>query len=319
MIEMDLIQLKRFLVAAEAGTLRQAAIRLHLSQPALTQSIKALERALGEEVFVRGARGVVLTPFGEALRPRAKLILSERTRIGQDLERLRSGHASELSVGVGPYFTRHLLPIAVARTLEKIPALRIHLVEGHTMDLVKQIQDGSLDLAFCVHNRLISADPDLRFDETYTERYSVMARSTHPLFRRRRATEKDLAACSWIVYDSHATAGFLNDFFTRRGLAPPPWSISTLSLSAMIGALNSTDLLALVPHDYALPELVARRLKRVTGHALEITGRGGLLTRRNAPVSAAAHQLMTQIRAACAAAETPVPAPARRRRAAPRH
>lgn len=314
---MDLIQLKRFLVAAEAGTLRQAALRLHLSQPALTQSIKALERALGENVFVRGAQGVVLTPFGEALLPRAKLILNERTRIGQDLDRLRSGQASELAVGVGPYFTRHLLPVAVARTLEKIPTLRIQLVEGHTMDLVKRVQDGSLDLAFCVHNPLIAADPDLRFEETYTERYAVMARAGHPLFRRRRATEKDLAACAWIVYDSQATAGFLNDFFTRRGLAPPAWSISTLSLSAMIGALNSTDLLALVPHDYARPELAARRLKRVTGHALEVTGRGGLLTRRDAPLSAAAHQLTMQIRAACAAA---VPhAPIRRRRSSPRH
>jgi LysR family transcriptional regulator of abg operon len=316
-ITMDLVQLKRFLIAAEAGTLRQAALRLHLSQPALTQSIKALERALGEAVFVRGTQGVVLTPFGEALRPRAQLILNERTRIGQDLERLRSGQASQLSVGVGPYFTRHLLPVAVARTLERIPTLQIHLVEGHTRELVKQVQDGSLDLAFCVHNPLIAEDPDLRFEETYAECYSVMARASHPLFRRRRATEKDLAACSWIVYDSHATAGFLTDFFTRRGLAAPAWSISTLSLSAMIGALNSTDLLALVPRDYALPELAARRLKRVTGHALEVTGRGGLLTRRHAPESAAAHQLITQIRAACAAAAPPVPA--RRRRAAPRH
>jgi LysR family transcriptional regulator, regulator for genes of the gallate degradation pathway len=223
-----------------------------------------------------------------------------------------------LRVGVGPYFTRHLLPVAVARTLEKIPGLRIHLVEGHTTELVKQVQDGSLDLAFCVHNLLVEADPDLRFEATYTERYSVMARAGHPLFRRRRATEKDLATCSWIVYDSHATAGFLNDFFTRRGLAAPPWSISTLSLSAMIGALNSTDLVALVPRDYARPELAARRLKRVAGHALEVTGQGGLLTRRNATVSAAAQQLMTQIRTACTAAAQPAPS-GRRRRTTPRH
>ncbi len=314
---MDLVQLKRFLVAAEAGTLRQAALRLHLSQPALTQSIKALEHSLGEAVFVRGTRGVVLTPFGEALRPRARLILNERARIGHDLERLRTGQPSTITIGVGPYFTRHLLPLAMSRTLEKIPDLQIQLIEGHTMDLVKQIQDGSLDFAFCVHNPLIAADAALRFEETYTEIYAVMARAGHPLFRRRRATERDLAACSWIVYDSHATAGYLARFFTDRGLPAPRWSISTLSLSAMIGALNSSDLLALVPRDYALPEISARRLKRVTGHALDVDGRGGLLMRRDAAFSAAAQELMTQIRSACAGAT--LPRSARKRRAAPRH
>ena len=82
---MDLIQLKRFLVAAEAGNLRRAAALLHVSQPALTQSIKGLEAMLGVELFERSARGVALTPFGKALVPRARMMLNERERIAREV------------------------------------------------------------------------------------------------------------------------------------------------------------------------------------------------------------------------------------------
>jgi DNA-binding transcriptional LysR family regulator len=68
---MDLSQLERFLVVAETGNLRRAAVRLHLSQPALTQSIRSLEQALGATLFERGTRGVTLTSCGDALVPRA--------------------------------------------------------------------------------------------------------------------------------------------------------------------------------------------------------------------------------------------------------
>jgi DNA-binding transcriptional LysR family regulator len=299
---MDLIQLRRFLVAAEAGNLRRAAAQLHVSQPALTQSIKSLEATLGAELFDRGARGVTLTSFGRALVPRARMMLNERERISRDIEEIRVGTSSRIAVGVAPYFSRQLFPAALLRTLEQRPEAKVHVVEGHTMDLVRHLQEGSVELAFCVRNAVVDGDGALEFTETYTERYSVMARAGHPLFKRRGATDRDLAACSWIVHDAQLTPNLLARHFARHGLPAPRWSITTLSLPLMVSLLARSDLVALLPEDFARPEVAASRLRRVVGHGIEVSGSGGIVTRRDAVLGTLAQELIANLHAVCAEA-----------------
>ena len=301
---MHLNQLKRFLVVAAAGNLRRAAQQLNVSQPALTQSLQALEITLGEKLFVRGARGVALSDFGRALLPRARLILNECERLNADLQDVRSQHQAQLRVGVGPYFTRHLFPAAAAQTLAQFPDARLQIVDAHTTELAQMLLEGNIDVAFCVHNPRLDAERDLQFEDIYTEKYSVMARSGHSLFARSRSSAADLSRCAWIVLDPQATAGLLVRFFEERRLPPPRWSVSTLSLSAMLGLLASTNLLALVPRDFAQPDVAAGRLRRVVGHALEVQGRAGLLTRRDAILSRATEALMQGLRLVCAEART---------------
>jgi LysR family transcriptional regulator of abg operon len=298
---MHLNQLRRFLVVAETGNLRRAALQLHVSQPALTQSIHALEASLGEAVFDRGTRGVTLTECGRALMPRARLILNESERIATDVEVIRGRRVAQLMVGVGPYFTRHIFPTAVARTLELYPALQLQVIDAHTTELAAMLAEGRIELAFCVHNPRLQSKPELQFEAIYTEKYGVMARSAHPLFQRSKTTDADLNRYPWIVLDAQATAGLLFSFFERRGLPMPHWSVSTLSLSAMLGLLAKSDLLALVPQDFAQPDVAAGQLRRVTGHSLEVEGYAGFLTRRDAAPVGAALELTRQLRAVCSA------------------
>ncbi len=297
---MDLTQLKRFLAAAEAGNFRRAAATLHVSQPALTQSIKNLELALGVELFERGARGVTLTRYGQVLVPRAKMMLNERERIAIDLESVRSRDAMQVTVGVAPYFTRQLFPAAVLRLQSHLPTVKVQVVEAHTSELVKALQEGAIEFAFCAHNRAVADDPLLSFDETYTERYSVVARAGHPLFRKRRVSDRDLAACDWIVYDLRVTAQFLVDEFSRRGFPPPRTPIITLSLPLMVSLIGKSNLLALMPEDFVRPEVAASRLKRVTGHSIAVVARSGLVTRHGAVHGYVAQELMANVRAVCA-------------------
>lgn len=92
---MSLAQLQQFVVVAEEGRVRSAARRLHLSQPPLTRSLRALEDELGTALFLRGPKGVQLTPAGTAFLPHARRVLAT-------VEEARASVAPHTEGGVRP-------------------------------------------------------------------------------------------------------------------------------------------------------------------------------------------------------------------------
>src|SRR6478736_5279873 len=93
---MKFSQMRDVVAIAERGSLRAASRHLSLAQPALTRSIHELERELGVPLFERRARGMVLTPMGEAFVRRASAVLSEVRRARDEVEQLRGGSAGSV-------------------------------------------------------------------------------------------------------------------------------------------------------------------------------------------------------------------------------
>ncbi|MCW2613754.1 MAG: Transcriptional regulator, LysR family protein [Frankiales bacterium] len=85
---------------AEEGRFSRAAARLHLAAPSLSQQIRALERDLRVTLFHRTARGAVLTPAGEVLLPRARVILAEADRASQDVRTAGVARREQVSLRV---------------------------------------------------------------------------------------------------------------------------------------------------------------------------------------------------------------------------
>jgi LysR family transcriptional regulator, benzoate and cis,cis-muconate-responsive activator of ben and cat genes len=99
-IAMELRQLRYFLAVAEEGRFSRAAARLHLAAPSLSQQIRVLERELRVTLFHRTARGVVLTPAGEVLLPRARVILAEADRAREDVRAAGAARREPVSLRV---------------------------------------------------------------------------------------------------------------------------------------------------------------------------------------------------------------------------
>lgn len=97
---MELLQLKYFLAVAESEHMTNTAKRLHVAQPALTQSIHRLERELGVELFERAGRGIRLTPAGAYMRDRVKPALSALHDLPRDVREFQTGEESVVRVGV---------------------------------------------------------------------------------------------------------------------------------------------------------------------------------------------------------------------------
>jgi DNA-binding transcriptional LysR family regulator len=146
---MELRDFECFVAVAEELHFGRAAARLALCQPPLSQRIKALEETLGTQLFVRTSRRVALTPAGEALLVRARVVLELAGAAGEEARRVGLGLAGKLTVGfVNPAMDAFLAE-AVARFREQAPEVELSLRELTTREQAEALAGGHIDLGFC--------------------------------------------------------------------------------------------------------------------------------------------------------------------------
>jgi DNA-binding transcriptional LysR family regulator len=139
--------LRHFVLVAEAGSFTAAARRAHLTQPALTASVRRLEATLGARLFVRGRRGAEPTESGRALLPHARAALvavEEGKRAVAEVEGLGAG---TLRVGAGSTAVTYLLPPVVGAFRKRHPGVALSLAELYNDALLLEVDAGRLDLA----------------------------------------------------------------------------------------------------------------------------------------------------------------------------
>jgi LysR family transcriptional regulator, hydrogen peroxide-inducible genes activator len=139
-------QLRYFVALAETHHFGQAALRCHVTQPALSMQVKELEEALGAPLLERTRRGALLTPAGTEVAQRARSIL----QAVRDLTDVARRHANFLSgplrVGVIPTIGPYLLPSVLPGLHDAFPRLQLSLRETQTLVLVRELLAGALDL-----------------------------------------------------------------------------------------------------------------------------------------------------------------------------
>ena len=146
---MELRQLTHFLAVAEANHFTRAAKRVHLTQSSLSSSIRALERELGTDLFVRSTRRVELTAAGRALLPAARRAVSAAEGGLDAVAGVRGLVRGQLAIGViqtqtvGPVN----VPALLARYHRRHPAVTLRLHHAGVASLVHQTADGELELA----------------------------------------------------------------------------------------------------------------------------------------------------------------------------
>lgn len=155
---MELHQLTYFVAVAELGSFSRAAERCNVAQPSLSQQIQKLEQELGEPLFDRLPRRVVLTDAGRSLLPRAASILAEVRDIKHAMHQEADASRGVLNVGFIPTIAPFVLPQVMKRFSREFPQARLSVHEDLTDALVHDLTDGKLDVAITsvpIHNRLI--------------------------------------------------------------------------------------------------------------------------------------------------------------------
>jgi DNA-binding transcriptional LysR family regulator len=245
---MKLHQLNALVAAAESGSLRQAAERLRLSQPALSRSIRELEREIGVKLLERTAHGVEATVYGKALITRSKIVDSELRQARDDIAHLRGATHGDLRIGATPVAAFSLLPVVLARFKKSRPQLRVTVTDGMGEGLLARLRQGELDFVFGRIDQPIDTQ-EFTVDVLFNDSLVVLSRRDHPLAQARRAAKIDHDACEWILpgHDSPARTGFQQAYRARTGKMPR-CTIESNSFVTMLTILSQTDLLGVAPH-----------------------------------------------------------------------
>ncbi|PJM93985.1 LysR family transcriptional regulator [Streptomyces sp. CB01373] len=147
---MQFQQLQYFVAVAETRHFTRAADLVHVAQPSLSQQIKALERELGADLFLRARGNITLTDAGEALLPLARRILADADTARHEVQELVHLRRGRVRLGATPSLCTGLLPDVLRAFHDRYPGIRLLVEEGGSHDLVRELARGALDLALVV-------------------------------------------------------------------------------------------------------------------------------------------------------------------------
>jgi DNA-binding transcriptional LysR family regulator len=244
---MKFIQLRNFMAVLEAGTFRQAAKSLHLSQSSISKSLQQLEDEMGAKILRRGARGVVPTAAGEALLAHAKIIESELRHARNDVQAIQGAQAGEIRVAVSPTVAMGLLPRAVVAFQGAYPRVSFRISEAVYPDMLPALRNGDVDVAICLVPAL-PRDETLSFVSLVRDRLVPAVRASHPLAKARKLKLADLLDLDWIIYRrSNTGLDVFEQTFTSNRLPLPRSTIECTSVACARALVENGDYVTLMP------------------------------------------------------------------------
>ncbi|WP_047982049.1 LysR family transcriptional regulator [Ornithinibacillus contaminans] len=143
---MDTRLLKTFLLAAEYENFREVAEKLFITQPAVTFQIRQLEKELGDKLFSKDGRNIVLTEFGRLFYQEAKEIISQYTKSIQRMNQFKQGYHRLLRIAISPLLADTILPTILYRYRNDHPEVEFTIRVMESSLISEQIENGAVDI-----------------------------------------------------------------------------------------------------------------------------------------------------------------------------
>ena len=235
---MKLTQLRDMVAIVQQGSLRAAARHLDLAQPALTRSIRTLERDLGTALFEREARGMVLTTAGKLFYERAGMVLNELQRAREEIGQTQGDMQGTVVVGLSIMPHVGMLPFALPAFRKQFPQVKLHIIEGLYPAIEAGLRNGSVDF-YLGASPQSGVAPGLMTELLFNNTRTIVGRKNHP---------HDLADAEWATTSlNYNAADDLNQLFAGYGMPAPRIMLQAQSTMSVMAALAYTDLLAILP------------------------------------------------------------------------
>jgi LysR family carnitine catabolism transcriptional activator len=217
---------------AELASFTRAAEEQRLSQPALSRTVRDVERALQVRLFDRTTRSVQLTAEGREFVAVAREVLGAYDAGLGRFARYRAGLAGDLTVAALPSVAAHLLPPVVRDFLAGRPEVRLRILDGNTTEVLAAVRSGTADLA-------VTASPERTGDVDVaplcTDPAVAVLPPAHRLAGRTTVTWADLAAEPFLAFAPGSSLRRLTDAAFRRAQVEPASLVETQAVGAAAG------------------------------------------------------------------------------------
>ncbi|WP_295373057.1 LysR substrate-binding domain-containing protein [uncultured Pseudacidovorax sp.] len=264
--KLRLRHLELLVALSETATMRGAAARLHLSQPALSKMLGEIEACFDARLFERSHQGMQPNALGASAAYRARAVLHELERATEEVAALKSGAVALLRLGA-PSVTA-AVPAAVADLRQRLPGAVVQIREGRVHELIQRLLAGELDCVFgAVTPELLASDVTPRLEPVLMLEDELCVLTAGPAPRAGKGPLRwaDLRDAPWMVppRDTLVRQAFMTAFLNDAAVPPAP--VIEVMSSVTIGALLRADpaLLCAVRREHATDELARGGVRHV--------------------------------------------------------
>lgn len=289
----DLRQLRHFVALVEHGNFARAAVAVHLSQPALSRSIQALEANLNCVLVNRHTRSVSLTAQGRVLHEHALRLLASSKSLEQAVRQVDNLEAGEIRIGAGPFPAAGLVPRALARLLGEYPKLQVEVLVENWERLRQHLLAEDIEL-FVADIRELIDDPLLAIEALPVHPAIAVCRPGHPLSGQADLTFD--AIREFPLAGTHipepVARGIRRDLGRDNAL-----SIQCDNFTLLATLVEHSDAICMAPRDVVADALAAGRLAELQSLSARVRHHSayGLVSRQGRALSPAAQALRDQI------------------------
>jgi len=215
---MEIHQLRYFVAVADEGSFSRAAVKVRVAQPSLSQQIRKLEAEIGQRLFDRLPRSVVLTEAGRCFIDYARQILASIGDARRCVDELKDAVTGKLAVGAIPTIAPYVLPELVRKFHKDYPEVTLELVEDVTDGIIRRVESGELDVALA---STCQQSPSLCRQPLGTEPLLALVPKADPLAKQTLIQLDDLKSQRFLLlHEMHCLSQQVHHLLESRRLRP---------------------------------------------------------------------------------------------------
>ncbi|MEN9670497.1 MAG: hypothetical protein RL018_774 [Pseudomonadota bacterium] len=245
---MKLIALKALVAAVEDGSLRSAARRIQLSQPALTKMVRELEQELGAPLLTRTTQGVSPTPQGQILYERAKKVSKELGSAVDEISQLSGRMRGDLSIGAVPLAVMLLIPEALRTFSREFPEINLRISEELYFEQLERLRRGDVQVAVGGIPKGL-ASGEFVIEPLIETTMVVVVRKGSAL--QKVKSLKNLADAKWVYTGNTKDEGYAKTLYEMHGLPAPHVGALVNSTLALLSLVSAGEFVGLMPAQIA--------------------------------------------------------------------
>lgn len=260
---MNINQLRYFIAIVETGRFREAAEKLCISQPALSNSIRTLEDFLQVDLLDRRRHGVTPTPYGTVLYDFFKSAVESVERGIREVDLMKDGSRGHVNVGAPAGMIDLFAPQIIEDLISQRPGTTFKVSYGYLDELLRQLRHGELDFLLSIYWPETELHDDLNISKLADISLSIYARAEHPLASKEVVTKEELMDADWIFPQSEGMQSLRKNLFGAKEMWDVKCAITSDHPPFMINILQRLDLLTILPDYMARSIAPEQALKKI--------------------------------------------------------